>query len=257
MHFCHKSAPLLLPELKIFTNVTEVVDLLDSIGHSWTTLVVIERKLFHLAHIYVFINFLSKLFDKDTAKALLEKDLIGTTKDGHTIFCQFDTHDRCLGGKIIPYNPETGHLIKDGSVPAAMWVHSRLKALHQLPEDWTLSQCLFGEHLLPLCPDLPVALVEAEKTAVICSAVFPEFLWLATGGKRQLGSKLDILKGRTVVAFPDVDGYEEWKSKLSTLGITVSDWLERTATEYERKRKIDLADRIIEERLYGCQRNFD
>ena len=81
-------------------------------------------------------------------------------------------------GKIIPYNPRTGHRIKDGSVPAAMWVHSRLKAQHQLPEDWTLSQCLFGEHLLPLCPDLPVALVEAEKTAVICSAVFPEFVSL-------------------------------------------------------------------------------
>lgn len=45
MQFCHKSAPLLLPELKIFTNVTEVVDLLDSIGHSWTTLVVIGRKV--------------------------------------------------------------------------------------------------------------------------------------------------------------------------------------------------------------------
>ena len=57
----------------------------------------------------------------------------------------------------------------------------RLKALQQLPDDWTLSQCLFGEHLLPLCPELPVALVEAEKTAVICSAVFPEFLRLATG----------------------------------------------------------------------------
>lgn len=83
------------------------------VGHSWTTLVVIGRKLFHLAHIYVFINFLSKLFDKDTAKALLEKDLIGTTKDVHTIFYQFDTHDRCRSVKIIPYNPETGHDIKD------------------------------------------------------------------------------------------------------------------------------------------------
>lgn len=113
MHFCHKSAPLLHPELKIFTNVTEVVDLLDYIGHSWTTLVVIGRKLFHIAHIYVFINFLSKLFDKDTAKALLEKDLIGMTKDGHTIFYQFDTHDRCRSVKFIPYNPETGHGIKD------------------------------------------------------------------------------------------------------------------------------------------------
>ena len=34
---------------------------------------------------------------------------------------------------------------------------------------------LFGEHLLPLCPDLPVALVEAEKTAVICSSAPQSF----------------------------------------------------------------------------------
>ena len=38
---------------------------------------------------------------------------IGTAKDGHTIFYQFDTQDRYRGGKIIPYNPETGHRIKD------------------------------------------------------------------------------------------------------------------------------------------------
>ena len=102
-------------------------------------------------------------------------------------------------------------------------MHSRLNALHQIHDDWTLTQCLFGAHLLALYPDKPVALVEFEKTAVICAADLTDYLWVATGGKRQFGSKLDVLKGRTVVAFPDVDGYEEWKSKLSTLGITVSD----------------------------------
>ena len=123
-----------------------------------------------------FVSFLSGLFGEETARSLVEKYRIGTTKDGYTVFYQFDIRDRCRAGKIIPYNPQTGHRIKDGSVPAAMWVHSRLKALQQLPDDWTLSQCLFGEHLLPLYPELPVALVEAEKAAVICSAVFPEFL---------------------------------------------------------------------------------
>lgn len=177
---------------------------------------------------------------------------IGTTKEGYTVFYQIDTMGRVRSGKIIPYDPQTGHRIKDGSVPEALWVHSRLKALHQLPDNWTLTQCLFGEHLLALHPDKPIALVEAEKAAVICAATFPDYLWLATSGKRQFGSKLDVLKGRTVVAFPDIDGYEEWKSKLSPLGITVSDWLERTATVDERKRKIDLVDRIFEERLGGC-----
>ena len=50
-------------------------------------------------------------------------------------------------------------------VPAALM---RRKGL--LPEEWELSQCLFGEHLLSLYPDRTVALVESEKTAVICSS---------------------------------------------------------------------------------------
>ena len=60
------------------------------------------------------------------------------------------------GRKIIPCNPRTGHRIKDGSVPAAMCVHSRLKALHQIHDDWTLTQCLFGEHLR--CGSSPIHL---------------------------------------------------------------------------------------------------
>ena len=199
VHFCHKSAPLLLPELKIFTNVTEVVDLLDSIGHSWTTLVVIGRKIFHLAHIYVFINFLSKIFCEDTAKALFEKYHIGTNKDGCTIFYIFDIQVRCHGGKIIPYNPETGHCIKDDTVPPVMWVHTNLKAAHLLPPEWILSQCLFGEHLLQGKVNANVALVESEKTAVICSLLLPEYIWLATGGKSQFNDRLMVLKGRKAV----------------------------------------------------------
>lgn len=161
MHFCHKSAPLLLPELKIFTNVTEVVDLLDSIGHSWTTLVVI-------------------------------------------------------GGK------------------------------------WRLSQCLFGEHLLLDKVNANVALVESEKTAVICSLLLPEYIWLATGGKSQFNDRLMILKGRKVTAFPDIDGYKEWRKKAKNypmLDITISDILERNATPEQRERQVDIADVLLEEML--------
>ena len=199
-----------------------------------------------------FIAFLSDLFGEETAKSLVEKYRIGTTKDGYAVFYQFDIRDRCRAGKIIPYNPRTGHRIKDGSVPAAMWVHSRLKALHQLPEDWTLSQCLFGEHLLPLCPDLPVALVEAEKTAVICSAVFPEFLWLATGGLGQFNDRVKVLLGRQVIAFPDLGACDRWRKKAKDyplLDITVSDFLEKNATPQQREMGADLADWVVEERM--------
>ena len=49
-----------------------------------------------------FATFLSKTFCEDTAKALFEKYHIGTTKDGHTIFYQFDTQGCCRGGKSSP-----------------------------------------------------------------------------------------------------------------------------------------------------------
>lgn len=121
------------------------------------------------------------------------------------------------GRKIIPCNPLTGHRIKDGSVPAAMCVcvRSRLKALHQLPEDWTLSQCLFGEHMLALFPDEKVALVESEKSAVICAAVLLDYLCGRTRGKRQFCDKINVLRGRKVIACPNVEAYGTSDSPLS------------------------------------------
>ena len=135
-----------------------------------------------------------------------------------------------------------------------MWVHSRLNALHQFHDDWTLTQCLFGEHLLALYPDKPVALVESEKSAVICAAVLLDYLCGRTRGKRQFCDKINVLRGRKVIACPNVEAYGTSDSpprhrRLSSV--------EKNATEDERKRKIDLADRIIEERLSDCQRNFD
>ena len=45
--------------------------------------------------------------------------------------------------------------------------------------------------------DVKVAVVEAEKTAVIMSEVKPEYIWLATGGKTELNvAKLCPLESR-------------------------------------------------------------
>ena len=97
--------------------------------------------------------------------------------------------------------------------------------------------------------DKVVALVESEKSALIAAACFPNYVWLATGGKSQLSAnKMKALEGRTVILFPDVDGYSEWKEKAKELiycKVTVSDILERNATDDERAAKIDIADWLV------------
>ena len=147
------------------------------------------------------------------------------------------------------YNPETGHRIKDPDVPGRVtWVHSVMKKAGQLPADWELSQCLFGEHLLALYPGKPVGLVESEKTAVIAAGLMPKYIWLATGGKSGLNDRLNVLKGRKVIAWPDVDGFQEWSEKLGQLSgydITVSPLLQQVATPEDFAAHIDIADWLI------------
>lgn len=195
------------------------------------------------------ITFLKTLFPEETIQRLVQTYWLGVTKTQDTVFYQIDTQGRIRAGKIIRYNPETGHRIKDDTsrIPVD-WVHTRLKKRGDLAQSWTLNQCLFGEHLLPQRPDAIVCLVEAEKTAVICSGFLPDFVWVATGGKGQLGERLDSLYGRRVIAFPDVDAYQEWTQKLKErpwLSILVSDYLETTASEDERNAGADIADRLI------------
>lgn len=127
-----------------------------------------------------------------------------------------------------------------------------MKRVGQLPEDWELTQCLFGEHLLPLYPDKPVALVESEKTAVICSGLMPRFLWLATGGKQQINQeKFAVLGKRKLTAFPDVDGFAEWTRRLHEipgLNVTIADVLQKEATAQDFEDHIDIADWLLRTR---------
>ena len=96
-------------------------------------------------------------------------------------------------------------------------------------------------------------MVESEKTAVIMSELFPDSLWLATGGLRELSPvKLLPLRHYRVVLFPDTDEhhqayslwYETAQKARRDYGVHcfVSPLLERRATPEQKRRKIDLAD---------------
>ena len=196
-----------------------------------------------------FVEFLCKIFSQSIIVRLVNEYELGATKDHSVIFWQIDTNGHVRTGKKILYDPTTGHRKKDGF--KIDWIHSIMRRNNMIGDDFNLCQCLFGEHLLSRYPDKVVALVEAEKTAVIGSGVFPNYIWLATGGKSQLSiDKLKVLKGRTIIMFPDVDGFKEWSDKAKSLTFAkfiVSDLLERTATPEDKENKIDIADLLIKD----------
>ena len=107
----------------------------------------------------------------------------------------------------------------------------------------------------------PVAVVEAEKTAVILSAYYPQYVWLATGGLFEVQpEKFRPLRGRKVILFPDADpdgkAYAYWFEAAQQVmaqpywddspPIRVSALLEQHATPEQKSRKIDLVEFITE-----------
>ena len=57
-----------------------------------------------------------------------------------------------------------------------------------------------------------------------------------------------MLKGRKIVAFPDIDGYDEWQCKLSEypeLAVTISPVLQQNSTKEDRDAHIDIADWLL------------
>ena len=197
-----------------------------------------------------FSSFLESVLDPVVVEGLVEQYQLGVTKAGDVIFFQIDKEGQCRTGKVMKYDPVTGHRIKDdSSICPVTWIHALMKRRGLLPEEWELGQCLFGEHLLSRYPDRTVALVESEKTAVICAGFIPEYVWLATGGKTSLGNKLDVLSGRKVVAYPDVDAYDYWRERLVDYpNIIISDYLQKVAGSDPSTNHIDLADLILESR---------
>ena len=208
---------------------------------------------------------------------------LGRSRDGGVIFWQIDECDLLRDGKIMHYRPDC-HRDHD-RMPS--WVSYHLRKSGMLPEDWKSEHCLFGLHLLSVecrvesvefptgLPDAldsraaansklytlnsqlrPVAVVEAEKTAVIMSEVKPEYIWLATGGKTELSvAKLRPLAGRKVILFPDTDAdgqtYRDWYDVAEAAGdvfghpVTVSSLLEQRATPAQKAAKIDIVDLLF------------
>ena len=191
------------------------------------------------------MQWLERRFGSEYAEFIRENYYVSSTADGRTIFWQIDAECRIRTGKVMAFDIASGR--RKHTPGAVDWVHSILKREGTLPEDWELTQCLYGEHLLALQPTAAVALVESCKTAHVGYALFPRMLWLATGSLQGLTTeRLRPLKGRRVVLFPDQGkGYAIWSERIASIArevgfvYTVSDFAERHLSDGE-----DIADLI-------------
>jgi hypothetical protein len=191
-----------------------------------------------------FVQGLIDVFGQKDVMRSVDMYKLGTLEDqsDKIIFWQFDKQLSCRGGKVISYNRET--LKRDKEIT---WMHTVLRM-----QDFNLSQCLFGEHLIRTSHD-HVIVVESEKSAIIGSIVLPDYVWVATGGKSSgVKEKLVTLKGYTVTLIPDIDAIGEWKQIIQTIkdfkSFTVSDYLDMVATEEQRNLQYDIADFLLLER---------
>ena len=138
---------------------------------------------------------------------------IGTARNGSAIYWQLDERDRCRGGKVMLYDPNTGHRVKDGGAGRVGWAHTMLGL-----DDYHLEQCLFGLHRLKEEPTKPIAIFESEKTALLAEVLLNgngfSCLPMATGGAGNLtAERMRPLRGRDVIIFPDNGMFADWYDK--------------------------------------------
>ncbi len=222
---------------------------------------------------------------------------LGCSKDDAVIYWQIDQLGQTHDGKLMWYGADC-HRLKNRH---ATWVSHLLKRHYAVPDDaFQPVHCFFGLHLLnrteKYCPTemteiterllrsdsffrqekfsvisnisvgpKKICLVEAEKTAVICSELYPQYTWLAAGGMNEVQvNKFFPLRHHKVILFPDTDpdsmAFTRWYDAAQEVmksffwpndnPIRVSPLLERHATPDQKRRKIDLVDFLFEKRHY-------
>ena len=194
-------------------------------------------------------SYLETLFDDLVLEGTWSLYGVGISKTNDPIFWYFDRHGRCRDGKVMKYRND-GHRDKDapGSI---LSVGGMMKKSGHLPESWSRSGCLYGEHLLDRWPEATIGLVESEKTALVAAVKLSKYLWLATGGMKQnIERAKAVLNGRRVVVFPDADAAQEWTEHFHGLpGWSVCNIAKDLADVYGPK--CDLCDVLVQQATQG------
>jgi hypothetical protein len=194
-----------------------------------------------------FVQFLLRHYPRGQVVRACEQYLLGDF-EGFTTFWRVDERGYLNTAKLMRYDAATGKRIKDST--GTHWLHAKLKQRGMLPASFDYRRSYFGEHLLADGPRV-IAMVEAEKTAVIASLELPDYTWLACGGKSQLSvTKLARYARQRIVLFPDGDGFAQWDkvaraARAQGLDVIVSDLLETELSDDQKAEGWDLADYLL------------
>lgn len=203
-----------------------------------------------------FAKFLFAYFPANLVYEVLIRYKVGTTMfpwKNSTIFWQIDKNGVVRSGKVMNYTlkyDETRTKIIDVKRTKHDNGDALISWMHTIPRgggDYSLKQCLFGEHLINN-NIREYHIVEGEKTAIICALSSPEKIFLASGSIMNIqDNKFESLRGCKIILHPDKGkGFTEWskraKQELSQYNVTISDYLEKKDTVTDGE---DIADEII------------
>lgn len=216
------------------------------------------RSHFERNGLYEYLRF---TYGLEKANEVFARYRLGTSRKwqhfGYLATClpQFDIAGNLRQVKVMPFDAMNGRRVKKHQA-AEQWNPKTSQYGPTAPDsdktyfagkqllkdagitDVYLKQCFFGEHLLSDYPGLSVAVVEGESTAIVCSIIWPQFIWLATGGSNGAGwtkpETFRVLRGRNVTLWPDTGKFADWSQKAEllrplVLSLNVSDYVEKNA----------------------------
>lgn len=179
-----------------------------------------------------FAKFLVKTFGEVKAIEAVEKYYLGNYY-GNTIFWQVDRDNNVRAGKVVSYLPN-GKRDKSFNPTAKRWMHKA--------KECQLRQCFYGDHLIP-DNDLPIAVVESAKTALIMSIIMPNHIWLSAESLGGLSyEKCESIRDYQVVLYPDHLAYDQWNEKAVEYDFNISKDCEIWFANGLIKEKEDIAD---------------
>jgi hypothetical protein len=196
--------------------------------------------------------------EKQRVLEVFEQYLVGTCSEG-TVFWFKDCEGRYHAGQVKKFSLETG------KTESETWVHTVLHKqdsgaswLKRYYDQEGKVDCLYGEHLLclPQNAGKVIVLVESPKNAILSEIFLPrqDAIYLATYSLSAFTpQRCMAVIGRKVQLLPDLGrATETWKQTapkfLPAGSYCFIDYLERIATDNDRKEGKDIADFIIANR---------